>query len=467
MTFVKSALLGTAAAFVAVAGAQAADLPSKKAAPAQYVKICDAYGAGFFYIPGTETCLKVGGFVRAEFTYVPGKDVRTLSSAGGGVGALVASQVAGLQDENGIQVRGRVDLDARTQSAWGTVQTVVRLRGGNNTGLSNQGSVATNAAAIGPAGNAATAITMERAYIRFAGLSVGVADSAFTSMPSVMLGSFHWAGFANGLRTISYTATMGGGFSATVAIDNRSDWNQGGVAAHRLDTTYNLTGNVRVDQSWGYAQLSGTFGNSSRLNALGTGYDTSLGWAVALGVGFNLPMLAAGDKLNLVAAYADGMIGATQSSNSNAISNSGWGRLMGGIQVNVPNVTATSATAFGTVRSYSFGGIFTHYWTPSLRSHFAASWARTEAPTVQLAGAGALVPAAGTIVLGNTTAYALGANLIWSPVRNLDLGVEVYYANLRSNFQGEAARYPVWVAAGRPGASVDNWGTKMRIERTF
>jgi len=464
MTFVKSAMLGTAAAFVAVAGAQAADLPSKKAAPAQYVKICDAYGAGFFYIPGTDTCLKVGGFVRADFTYVPSKDIRTLSSA---TGTSVVSQVAGLQDETGIQVRGRIDLDARTQSAWGTVQTVVRLRGANSTGLANQGSVATNAAAIGPAGNAATAITMERAYIRFAGLSVGVADSAFTTMPSFMLGSFHWAGFANGLRTISYTATLGGGFSATIALDNRSDWNNSGVAAHRLDTTANVTGNVRVDQSWGYAQLSGTVGNNSYLNAAANGYDTKLSWAVALGVGFKLPMLAAGDRLDLVAAYADGQVGATQSSNSNAISNSGWGRLMGGVQVNVPNVIATSATSFGTVRSYSFGGIFTHYWTPSLRSHFAASYARTEAPNVQLAGAGALVPAAGTIVLGNTTAYALGANLIWSPVRNLDLGVEVSYANLRSSFQGEATRYPLWVAAGRPGANVNNWGTRLRAERTF
>ena len=51
MSFMKSALLGSAAVIAAVVGAQAADLPSKKAAPATYVKICDAYGAGFFYIP--------------------------------------------------------------------------------------------------------------------------------------------------------------------------------------------------------------------------------------------------------------------------------------------------------------------------------------------------------------------------------------------------------------------------------
>ncbi len=65
MKMVKSLLLGSATGLVAIAGAQAADLPVK-AKPVQYVKICSLYGAGFYYIPGTDTCLKVGGFVRAE-----------------------------------------------------------------------------------------------------------------------------------------------------------------------------------------------------------------------------------------------------------------------------------------------------------------------------------------------------------------------------------------------------------------
>ncbi|PZR88834.1 MAG: porin, partial [Stutzerimonas stutzeri] len=63
MKLVKSLLLGSAAGFAAVAGAHAADLPSRKAAPVEYVRVCSAYGAGFFYIPGTETCLRVGGRV--------------------------------------------------------------------------------------------------------------------------------------------------------------------------------------------------------------------------------------------------------------------------------------------------------------------------------------------------------------------------------------------------------------------
>ena len=66
MSIVKSLLLGSAAGLMVVGGAQAADLQAKAKA-VEYVKVCDAYGAGFYYIPGTDVCLKVGGYVRADY----------------------------------------------------------------------------------------------------------------------------------------------------------------------------------------------------------------------------------------------------------------------------------------------------------------------------------------------------------------------------------------------------------------
>src|SRR5438105_3439006 len=71
MKMVKSLLLGTAAGLVAVAGAQAADMPVK-GKPVQYVKICSGYGDGFYYLPGTDVCIKWGGYVRAETAYWSG-----------------------------------------------------------------------------------------------------------------------------------------------------------------------------------------------------------------------------------------------------------------------------------------------------------------------------------------------------------------------------------------------------------
>src|SRR5471030_482256 len=68
MKMVKSLILGSAAGLVAMSGAQAADLPVKAKA-VEYVRICSLYGAGFFYIPGTDTCIKLGGYVRIDTTF--------------------------------------------------------------------------------------------------------------------------------------------------------------------------------------------------------------------------------------------------------------------------------------------------------------------------------------------------------------------------------------------------------------
>ncbi|MDE2472690.1 MAG: porin, partial [Bradyrhizobium sp.] len=65
MKMVRSLILGSAAGLVAMSGAQAADLPVKAKA-VEYVRICSLYGAGFYYIPGTDTCIKLGGYLRVD-----------------------------------------------------------------------------------------------------------------------------------------------------------------------------------------------------------------------------------------------------------------------------------------------------------------------------------------------------------------------------------------------------------------
>src|SRR5258708_7054619 len=68
MKMVKSLVLGSAAGLLALSGAQAADLPVKAKA-VEDVRICSLYGAGFFYIPGTDTCIKLGVYLRADTTF--------------------------------------------------------------------------------------------------------------------------------------------------------------------------------------------------------------------------------------------------------------------------------------------------------------------------------------------------------------------------------------------------------------
>src|SRR3712207_3136919 len=117
MKLVKSLFLGLVAGLAAVAGAQAADLPARKAAAVEYVRVCSTYGAGFFYIPGTETCLKVGGRVRAEYQYLEPQFREDASI--------------------GFRARARVALDARTATAYGLLRAYVRMEMDRNTGVYN------------------------------------------------------------------------------------------------------------------------------------------------------------------------------------------------------------------------------------------------------------------------------------------------------------------------------------------
>ena len=79
---IKSFLLGSAAALIADIERPRCRCSGRgRTGACEYVRVCDAYGAGFFYIPGTETCLKIGGYLRYDAT--AGDDVYTGGHVGG------------------------------------------------------------------------------------------------------------------------------------------------------------------------------------------------------------------------------------------------------------------------------------------------------------------------------------------------------------------------------------------------
>ena len=347
MKVAKSLLLGSVAGFAAVAAAQAADLPSRKSAPVEYVRVCDAYGAGFFYIPGTDTCLRIGGYGRGEYVYIsPGKIAYvpngTVTGAGsvtapgvpttqGGIGggnAALHFTPSGNVDQTGFAGRGRIDLDARTQTAWGTVRTFIGVRLAANGGLYTNGGTGavTGVSVTGTAGG--TLATLENAIIQFAGFTFGrTTAEIFSFMPPYNYNSFAWAGFPGAVSMLAYTASFGGGVSATLGIENRSDFSAstapgfmvgtgaGGLGLNAVSagsvtngpyTWPALVGNIRVDQGWGNAQLMGGVVQNSATTAFlaapaqKTVTQTKV-WVEAVGGGLklNLPMIASGDTLYL------------------------------------------------------------------------------------------------------------------------------------------------------------------------
>src|ERR1700684_2825417 len=115
MKMVKSLILGSAAGIVAMSGAQAADLPVKAKA-VEYVRICSLYGAGFFYIPGTDTCIKLGGFIRADVTFNGGNNDQPLT------GADLAFHGRYANTFNDYS-RFALTIDTRTATEYGVVRT--------------------------------------------------------------------------------------------------------------------------------------------------------------------------------------------------------------------------------------------------------------------------------------------------------------------------------------------------------
>jgi len=105
---IKSMLLGSAAAMVAVSGAQAADAIVVEPEPVEYVRVCDMYGAGWFYIPGdaNNTCLKFGGYVQAEYWVNHDHDDGDVS-------------------DHNSRVRTRFQVDANNETEFGTLHSSI------------------------------------------------------------------------------------------------------------------------------------------------------------------------------------------------------------------------------------------------------------------------------------------------------------------------------------------------------
>jgi hypothetical protein len=174
MKLVKSLLLGGAAGLVAVSGASAADLAVTKPAPAEYVRVCSSEGAGFFYIPGTETCLKIGGWVQMDVDFAD-------PDASGDFGF-------------DFQPGARLEFDARTQTSLGTLRSFVGLEFYGN--------------------GASDGLALDRAFIQLGGFIVGRADTFFgfdDPLPE---------SFGGGSDLIGYTATFGSGFYAGLAAEH-------------------------------------------------------------------------------------------------------------------------------------------------------------------------------------------------------------------------------------------------------
>ncbi len=408
------------------------------------MKVCSAYGAGFYYLPGTDTCLRMGGYVFGEYEY---------NNVGNQVSIIPGSLSAGLVHDRGAtdvssRTRAQLIADARTNTSLGTLRAYL-----------SAGFIITTPG-IGPASGNAQGFFGDRAFLQLAGWTVGFAGSFFDFSPGNSMITMHSYSVKWG-TLFAYTAQFGNGLSATVSVEDGAMRRSaiqaaagivGGAAVvttNALMTTYfaqnlyggvavpDFIGNLRVDQAWGSAQISGLL-HQVRINEVvrvnfPAASDT-WGWAALGGIEVKTPTIAPGDSFLLQGAWSTGVVEAVGVSANPLTNNTSLGYRTGLVTNTAGAFNDAVGPAFDLFDAYvnaagvqlttawSVNAQFRHFWTPTTRSAIFAGYTRIE------------VPAAATAVgHSDNTIWQLGANTVWSPVRDFDLGVEVMWTQLTTS----------------------------------
>jgi len=472
MKLVKSLLLGSAAGLIAVGGAQAADLPVKAKA-VEYVKICSLYGAGFYYMPGTDTCIKFGGYLRADAVL-------------GGAGDYNFQQGANAGSNNRLtnyyMSRARFDfnVDTRTATEYGVVRTyadMVFTWDSQSVTGSNPSTFSTGSAALG----------LYHAFIQFAGFTFGrtvsIFDAPWQSYPAggpdtIPGGSNH----TNGVNQVAYTADFGQGITASFALQDETTatngqsnlWNvSSGTAAQFVTGVYgasawggtrspDIIGQVRVDQAWGLAQLSvaahdlhtAYYGATES-----TGHPSDKwGWAVQGSLAIKNIPTGAGDVINLQAVYTDG---ATRynfqslfpqsffmfsGSGNGAYQSTGFAGLSDGV--------FGAGTGIDTVKTWGVRGGYTHNWTPNWASAVYGGYAQLkygDTGKALICTNFAAIALAGATCNPDFNFAVVGVNTVWTPVKNLAFTADLSWSRLDQKYSGSIAS-PGIATAAKPAA---------------
>jgi hypothetical protein len=224
---IKSLLMGSAAVLIAATGARAADAIVAEPEPVEYVRVCDAYGSGWFYIPGTETCLKFDGDVRAQYgfwSYHNDDDYTDETS---------------LHEFN---YRARLNVRASNETEYGTLNTRIRFVGSGSAGRGTAPGQGHNDVISSVEGPSSAGVVVDWAVISLGGFRLGFADDYWTTAGGY---GFYQARFDgvyqfNQALFFDYTWT-GNGFAATIGLQDGNRSGEAGAPDAYAGLTY--TGN--------------------------------------------------------------------------------------------------------------------------------------------------------------------------------------------------------------------------------
>jgi hypothetical protein len=481
----RKILFTTAAVILSSAGANAADLPVKAKA-VEYMKVCSLYGTGFYYIPGTDTCMKIGGAIRLDTTFNGGVFDNPYWQGGPGGNDLWTKDYS--------YSRSRLNLteDTRTATEYGVLRTYANM----------QIQWSQNVDSIGSSGY----IGVDFAFVQFAGFTFGKAVSQFDpqwtlSRPFITSAVNGGSSDASGIQEIAYTATFGNGVSGTVSLENPYAFRNAGIynannflvgpgAGQFLTANYGVSsntflgnatggdhmpdvvGNIRLDQAWGSLHFGAAMHNATAgfygANEASGHPDDMHGYALTAAAEFkNLPT-GSGDSLKLEATYGKGAAkyvfgGTTDTAGAGRYAKFdgntlGFGYVLDGIFAPGTGIQQSSA--------WEVSAYYEHYWNTKWRTSLFGNYSHI---SYGAAGDAMLFSAFGSGKLGystsSTTASAgtlnatgsfdlgftqIGTRTAWMPVENLTISAEFIYSRLDQNLNGSYTSTASGVAGKAP-----------------
>ncbi len=407
-----------------------------------------------------------------------------------------------------------VSFDVRNQTEYGTLRSYIRA------GWSVSTPAVTNA------GTGGANAYWDRAFIQFAGFTVGRAQSFF----DLFTYGGQWTYLnsrtqndtgASGATVWAYTVNFGNGFTMTGSLEDPVH-RRGPVLDNTLagffavgaapvgDNAFGgqaatLNGfrvpdvvlNARIDQAWGYVGASVAVHDASGAyyqtgNNVNNGHPAEkYGWAASVGGQLNLP---GGDGVGINIVYAEGAPGYATNNTVwqlyNGSNSRGLGWLADGVFTTGGDVQLTRAWSINAGYQHIWGarGTWAGRWKTSLYGGYAKIDYNDEA-TFQINrgfAAGnfcrwwsrdhhALTPLAGNSCNPDTDYWVVGSRTQFNPHPLLDIGLDVYYTKFNTAYSGLTN----FAANGARPACVNNaintctqddqgvWSALMRWQRNF
>ncbi len=208
-------VLASVAMLAAVPAARAADaVVVAEPEPMEYVRICDTYGVGFYYIPGTETCLKVSGYIRMD---VGGEALGLSNIIDRKDEAEGEPFWEDLNDTYDVRARFQLRLDSRTETELGTLRTYAAINFDYETATTQPDSRFPEYYT-----DAVTDVSIEHAYLQLGGFRAGKTDSLFSTFTGYAGGVINddIIGYGPyGTHQMAYGWANDSGFGVTVALE--------------------------------------------------------------------------------------------------------------------------------------------------------------------------------------------------------------------------------------------------------